>query len=292
MEKNTLPLMSVAEMAEKLSVGGYYADPLVAQAAAAGLLPRPDCSIRTLFVSGSPGTGKSALATALATAIGAELVVYQFHAWTDSDELFVGVNVPAAGAGEAQNVRQSGALLKATEISQERPCVLLLDEIDKAPERAENLLLDWLQSGRCPIRPGVHHVADASRLIVLMTSNGKRAVSEALRRRTRLLHIQRLTRQAWCAAVSRMIPLASRDAIRLVYNETSTPWTSGTEAGPAAAAAFLTEALQLCGSAKSMQDAWKAHLAPSLESGKEMNSGPAGALWALILASRQKNSNK
>ena len=134
-----------------------------------------------LLLEGPPGAGKSALAGAVARATGRRLIVYQAHAWSDADELFVGVDVGSAVAGEAASVRQDGVLAVAARASHEGAgCVLLIDELDKAQERAEALLLDWLQSGRVPVAPGRHLSTRPSGCLVLITSNAAREHSAAL----------------------------------------------------------------------------------------------------------------
>ena len=189
-----------------------------------GALAAPSgAGARALLVEGPPGAGKSALAEAVAVALGVPLVVYQCHAWTDADELFIGVDVAAAVAGDAEHVREDGVLARVARLSQQGGApvslVLLLDEVDKAPERAEALLLDWLQSGRVPVRPGVQVQTSLGRVLVILTSNGVRPLSEALIRRCRRvamaplpIEVQerilaartqvhpRLVRAAWAAA--------------------------------------------------------------------------------------------
>lgn len=132
---------------------------------------------------GPPGSGKTYAGEQFARERGADLIYYLCHAWTSAEELFAGVDVVAAVAGEADKVRQPGVLALAAEATRKGEVVLIIDELDKAPERVEALLLDFLQSGRVPVRPGVHIQADLSRLWVFITSNQMRDHSGPLMRR-------------------------------------------------------------------------------------------------------------
>lgn len=139
--------------------------------------------MRTEILHGPPGVGKTSYAENWAKENNAALVFYQCHAWTDSDELFSGVDVQAAIAGQPEKVRQPGVLAIAAEKSQSGLTCLVLDELDKTSDKAEALLLDFLQSGRVPLAPGVHITANLTNLAVFITTNGYRDFSDALLRR-------------------------------------------------------------------------------------------------------------
>ena len=170
----------------KIDLPAWYKAGRELRIALAGMFARQG-GIPAVLLEGPPGAGKSAAAEAVAEALGGPFFVYQFHAWADSDELFQGVDVQAAVAGDAAHVRQPGILARVAAASQESdtPVVLLLDEIDKAPERAEYLLLDWLQSGRVPVQPGVMMETRMDRVLVFITSNAIRELSDATLRRVR-----------------------------------------------------------------------------------------------------------
>lgn len=144
----------------------------------------PYSGARTVLLEGPPGSGKTAFGEAVSRALGARFVYGLLHEWSGPEDLFNGVNVGAVVRGEG-DVEEPGVLLQAARLSQSGRCVLLLDEVDKASPAVEALLLDWLQSGRVPVRPGVHEVARLDRVAVVITSNGYRPLSGALLRRCR-----------------------------------------------------------------------------------------------------------
>lgn len=191
MEKKRVPNV-IQKITDSLRYVGY--EPRRREVLAlAGLLTRPEgTGLRGMLIEGPSGVGKSSFAEAAAKALPAELVVYQFHSWSDADELFMGVNVPAAVAGRSEEVDREGALLRASRLSHKKRVVLLLDEVDKTSERTEYLLLDWLQSGRIPIRPGVQENCITQNLLVIFTSNGVRELSDAFLRRVRRVEMQGL----------------------------------------------------------------------------------------------------
>lgn len=156
-------------------------------------------SIRAALLEGPPGCGKTAFAAHAAEVLGGTLVYHLMHSWSDDQELCCGIDVAAAVEGDGSRVRQHGVLAIAAEKSQAGHLVVLcLDEIDKVQERTENLLLDFLQTGRVPIRPGVHIQAKPANLLVFLTSNGQRELSDALLRRVRRVRMRPLDADTMC----------------------------------------------------------------------------------------------
>jgi MoxR-like ATPase len=134
---------------------------------------------------GAPGVGKTREALEHASSTGAELVYHLLHQWSDADELFYGINVVAAVAGDADNVKQEGVLARAARLSLSGKVTLCLDELDKTTEATEALLLDFLQYGRVPIAPSVQMQSNMDNITVFITTNDMRPLTEALMRRCR-----------------------------------------------------------------------------------------------------------
>lgn len=183
--------MTEAELRESLHRAGYIADESLATTLwLAGELERP------LLVEGDAGVGKTALAGALARARGQALVRLQCHEGLDLSqaayEWNYGRQLLAIRLGETQprGLKESDLfardyllerpLLQA--ISSEQPCVLLIDEIDRADEAFEAFLLEVLADYQITVPElGTLHAKHVPQ--VVLTSNGTRELSDALRRR-------------------------------------------------------------------------------------------------------------
>lgn len=183
---------------ERLHHAGYIADEDVASLVWMGLvLERP------LLLEGEAGVGKTALAAACARALGRPLLRLQcyegldlaqaVYEWNYSRQLLE-IRLAEAGQGDAATLRRdlfSEAFLLERPLLQAirspEPCVLLVDEIDRADEAFEAFLLEMLSEWQVTV-PELGTLAARSRPLVVLTSNGTRDLSDALRRRC-LFHV-------------------------------------------------------------------------------------------------------
>jgi MoxR-like ATPase len=189
------PVSSPAELADSLERVGYLADEGVSTAAFLALrLGRP------LFCEGEPGTGKTSLAAALAEALGVQLIKLQCHEGIDFTQALYDWDFPrqllhlraleAASPGELDSDEAERSLysrrflvarplLRALE---ESPCVLLVDEVDRADDEFEAFLLEVLGESAVTV-PELGEVRATVPPLVILTSNRTREVHDALKRR-------------------------------------------------------------------------------------------------------------
>lgn len=141
--------------------------------------------LKVVILEGAPGTGKTHFSECLAQHWQAQYFYYLCHHWTSDEEMFLAVNVGrvAAGVSKPEEAYEYGVLAKTAIASQTGKAVLCLDEIDKAPQRAESLLLDFLQHGRIYLPDGQKLQGILENLTVCLTSNAARPLMEATLRR-------------------------------------------------------------------------------------------------------------
>jgi MoxR-like ATPase len=147
---------------------------------------------KTILISGVPGIGKTYLGMCLAETKGWPLVKYQCHAWSSDQELFNSISVSAVVKNDTENIIEKGKFLEAAELSHEGPVLLIVDELDKAPEMVDSLLYDFLQYGRVPAGEGKYVQADLNNLYIFITTNNNRELNDAIIRRCRRLHMNQL----------------------------------------------------------------------------------------------------
>jgi MoxR-like ATPase len=186
---------SPKDLSEKLLAARYVIDPTVLSVIYLAAEMR-----RPLLIEGPPGCGKTELAYAVARA--AETVVERLQCYVGINEdkaigkfdealqkLFLEVGTDGNRDWEA--LRQElhglefftkGPLLRAL-LYENKPCVLLVDEIDKVDQEFEALLLEVLSDWQLSI-PKLGTVKANTVPFVVLTSNEERRIGDPLRRRS------------------------------------------------------------------------------------------------------------
>lgn len=159
---------------------------------------------RPLLLEGAAGVGKTEVARALSTIRDTPLIRLQCYEGLDASQAIYEWNYQrqllsiraAAEAGETGSTVEARIfsedyllerpLLKA--IRQTKSPVLLIDEIDRADEEFEAYLLEVLSEFQITI-PELGTISATTRPLVILTANGTRDLSDALRRRCIYAHI-------------------------------------------------------------------------------------------------------
>lgn len=212
----TKTMTSWTDLQTSLATTGYVAsDDLTTALHIATTLGRP------LLLEGAAGVGKTEVARALATVYDTQLIRLQCYEGLDASQAIyewnyqrqllsirasseVGDTGPQVEAGIfSQDYLLERPLLKA--IRQDVPPVLLIDEIDRADEEFEAYLLEVLSEFQITI-PELGTISATTKPLVILTANGTRDLSDALRRRCIYAHVDYPDRQTELAILASRCP--------------------------------------------------------------------------------------
>ncbi len=194
------------DLSERFADKGYIAPPDLAMALFIALkLGRP------LLLEGAAGVGKTEVARTLAAVKDTRLIRLQCYEGLDAahaiyewnyQRQLLAIRAAAEGGETGRSVEQrifsedfllQRPLLQA--IRQETPPVLLIDEIDRADEEFEAYLLEVLSDFQITV-PELGTISARSIPHVILTSNGTRDLSDALRRRCLYAHVDYPSRES------------------------------------------------------------------------------------------------
>jgi MoxR-like ATPase len=213
---------SLEEVSAGLRATGYIADSVASTTVyLAAKLHKP------MLLEGPAGSGKTQLAYAVAEA--ARTVVERLQCYEGINEekaigkfdeplqrLCVELKSKSANVDweslrtelHSQQFFGAGPLLRALQC--ERPCVLLIDELDKVDHAFEALLLELLSVWQLSI-PKLGTIKARSIPFVVLTSNEERRIGDPLRRRSFYLRVEHPTAEREAQIVALRTPDSSRE---------------------------------------------------------------------------------
>jgi MoxR-like ATPase len=194
---------SFDDLMERLKATAYFIDPVMTRIVfLAAKLQKP------LLLEGPAGSGKTQLAVSVAQAAGTHIERLQCYRGVTEDKAIGRFDESlqrlymefSKGQNESWRELQAnlkgrdffrpGPLMRALEC--EKPCVLLIDELDKVDEGFEALLLEILSAWQLSI-PEFGTVEAKSIPFVVLTSNEERRLGDPIRRRSLYVRVEHPT---------------------------------------------------------------------------------------------------
>jgi MoxR-like ATPase len=212
---------SLDDLSTKLKATGYFVDPVMTQVVfLAARLKKP------LLLEGPAGSGKTQLAVSVAQAAGTHVERLQCYKGVTAKEAIgeFGESLQRLYMEFSKGQKQSwqellgdlkgrdffrpGPLMRALEC--ERPCVLLIDELDKVDDGFEAMLLEILSAWQLSI-PEFGTVEARSIPFVVLTSNEERRLGDPIRRRSLYVRVEHPTPQREAEIIASRTPDANAD---------------------------------------------------------------------------------
>jgi len=196
---------SLDDLSVRLTATGYFIDPVMIKVVyLAAKMQKP------LLLEGPAGSGKTQLAVSVAQAAGTHIERLQCYRGVTEDKAIGRFDESlqrlymefSKGNGESGSWRELQANLKGRDFFRpgplmralecEKPCVLLIDELDKVDEGFEALLLEILSAWQLSI-PEFGTVEAKSIPFVVLTSNEERRLGDPIRRRSLYVRVEHPT---------------------------------------------------------------------------------------------------
>ena len=212
---------SFDDLMMRLKATGYFIDPVMTRIVfLAAKLQKP------LLLEGPAGSGKTQLAVSVAQAAGTHIERLQCYRGVTEDKAIGRFDESlqrlymefSKGQNESWRELQAnlkgrdffrpGPLMRALEC--EKPCVLLIDELDKVDEGFEALLLEILSAWQLSI-PEFGTVEAKSIPFVVLTSNEERRLGDPIRRRSLYVRVEHPTPEREAEIIASRTPGASAE---------------------------------------------------------------------------------
>lgn len=133
-----------------------------------------------MLLTGEPGGGKTSLAKAIAKGLGGAFYKYQCAPDRERDLLYA---IDVDGVLKRTQGWEPGPAWEAFEASLKGYAVLLIDEVDKANPNFDAFLLELIEEFSFRAPGGARVEGNAAKLVVILTSNGRRQFRPELLRR-------------------------------------------------------------------------------------------------------------
>src|SRR5260370_24954388 len=214
-------LDSLTDLLSKLSATGYFMDPVMVQVVfLAAKLKKP------LLLEGAGGSGKTQLALSVAAAANTHVERLQCSRGVTEDKAIgrcdeglqrLYMEFSKGRHEDWQTVQASlkgrdffrpGPLMRALEC--ERPCVLLIDELDKVDDGFEAMLLESLSAWELSI-PEFGTVVAKTIPFVVLTSNEERRLGDPIRRRSLYVRVEHPTPEREAEIIASRTPQANQE---------------------------------------------------------------------------------
>src|ERR1700690_4442655 len=209
---------SFDDLMDRLKATGYFIDPVMTRIVfLAAKLQKP------LLLEGPAGSGKTQLALSVAQAAGTHVERLQCYRGVTEDKAIGRFDEGLQrlymefSKGQHENWQTVQANLKGRDffrpgplmraIECDRPCVLLIDELDKVDEGFEAMLLEILSAWTLS-SPEFGTVSAESIPFVVLTSNEERRLGDPIRRRSLYVRVEHPTPQREANIIANRTPKA------------------------------------------------------------------------------------